>query len=177
MLLAGFSIGVALGALASEALGRGEVGVRLPPIGAIGLAVMALELWFATPSQPFLPAPELIDRAGFFATFTGWRILADFIVLAAFAGIYVTPLNAVLQREAPDQRRARFIAASNMMDATFIVASAVIVTTFLALGLRTIDILTLVTLSGLPMALMVARYAPETRLGRAALTLWPRDRR
>jgi hypothetical protein len=22
---------------------------------------------------------------------------------------------------------------------------------------------------------MVARYAPETRLGRAALTLWPRD--
>jgi len=174
-LLAGFSIGVALGALASEALCRGEVGVRLPPVGAIGLAVMSLELWFATPSQPFLPAPELIDRAGFFATFTGWRILADFIVLAAFAGIYVTPMNAVLQSEAPDQRRARFIAASNMVDATFIVASAVIVATFLALGLRTIDILTLVTLSGLPMALMVARYAPETRLGRAALTLWPRD--
>ena len=173
-LLTGFSLGVALGALASEALGRGEVGVRLPPVGALGLAVTAVELWFATPSQPFLPAPELIDRAGFFATAAGWRILADFIILAAFAGIYVTPLNAVLQAEAPDQRRARFIAASNMVDATFIIASAVIVAALLALGLRTIDILTLVTLSGLPMALMVARYAPDTRLGRAALALWPR---
>ena len=174
VLLAGFSIGVALGAVSSEALGRGEVGVRLPPIGALGLAVMAVELWFATPSQPFLPTPELIDRAGFFATVAGWRILVDFIILAAFAGIYVTPLNAVLQSEAPDQRRARFIAASNVMDATFIVTSAMIVAALLQLGLPPIDILVLATLSGLPMALMVARYAPETRLGRAVLALWPR---
>ncbi len=174
VLLAGFSIGVALGAVASERLGRGEVSVNLPPIGALGLALMAVELWFATPSQPFIPAPALIDRAAFFDTVTGWRILADFVILAAFAFIYVTPLNAVLQREAPDQRRARFIAASNVMDATFIVTSAAIVAVLLQLGLPPIDILVLVTLSGLPMSFAVARYAPATRLGKAALMLWPR---
>jgi len=174
VLLAGFSVGVALGAVASEALGRGEVSVALPPIGALGLALLAVELWFATPAQPFLPAPDLIDRAGFFDTVTGWRIFADFILLAAFAGIYVTPLNAVLQAEAPEQRRARFIAASNMIDATFIIASALVVAVLLWAGLQATEILVLVTLSGLPMSLAVARYAPATRLGKVALALWPR---
>ncbi|MGR3715368.1 MAG: MFS transporter [Thermohalobaculum sp.] len=174
VLLAGFSIGVALGAVASERLGRGEVNVNLPPIGALGLALMAVELWFATPSQPFALAPALIDRAAFFDTVTGWRILVDFIILAAFAGIYVTPLNAVLQREAPAQRRARFIAASNVVDAAMIVTSALIVTGLLQLELSPIDILALLTLSGLPMSFAVARYAPATRLGKAALMLWPR---
>lgn len=174
VLLAGFSLGVALGAVASEALGRGEVGVALPPVGALGLAVMAVELWFATPAQPLAVAPALVDRAGFFATATGWRLLVDFVIIAAFAGIYVTPLNAVLQVEAPEQRRARFIAASNMIDATFIIASAGVVAALLWLGLEAAGILTLVTLSGLPMSIAVARYAPETRMGRAALMLWPR---
>jgi hypothetical protein len=173
-LLAGFSVGVAIGAVASETLGKGRVSVDLPPLGALGLAVMAVELWLATPAQPMAPAPELIDRAGFFATVTGWRILGDFILLAAFAGIYVTPLNAVLQSEAPEKRRARFIAASNVVDAIFMVISALFVTACLHLGLPPVDILTLVTLSGLPMAFAVARYAPATRLGRVALMLWPR---
>jgi MFS family permease len=157
VLLTGFSIGVALGAVASEALGRGEVSMALPPIGALGLAVMAVELWFATPGQPLALSPALVDRAGFFATFTGWRILIDFIFLAAFAGIYVTPLNAVLQAEAPNQRRARFIAASNMVDATFIIASALVVSGLLWLGLEAAQILMLVTLSGLPVSFAVAR--------------------
>jgi hypothetical protein len=135
---------------------------------------MAVELWFATPAEPLVAAPALIGRAAFFDTITGWRILTDFIILAAFAGIYVTPLNAVLQREAPDQRRARFIAASNVMDATLIVISALIVAAMLQLGVAPIDILVLATLTGLPMSFAVARYAPATRLGKAALMLWPR---
>ena len=41
-LLAAFSVGVAVGAVASETLSRGEIGVRVPPIGALGLALMAV---------------------------------------------------------------------------------------------------------------------------------------
>lgn len=171
VLLAGFSIGVALGAVSTERLGRGRVGVDLPPIGALGLGVMAIELWWATPDAVSGP---LIDRAAFFADPAGWRILIDFVLLAAFAGIYVTPLNAVLQAEAPQGERAQFIAASNVVDATLIVASAAVVGVLVALGLRPVDVLATVTLTGLPMALLVARYAPATPLGRFALALWPR---
>ena len=173
-LLSGFSVGVAIGAVASNKLGNGEVTANLPPLGALGLAVMAAELWLATPAQPLAVAPALVDRAGFFATATGWRILFDFIVLAAFAGIYVTPLNAILQAEAPEKRRARFIAASNMVDASFMVVSSVVLSLLLHFGFAPVDILAMVTLSGLPMSLAVARYAPTTRLGKVALMLWPR---
>ncbi|MDT8343949.1 MAG: MFS transporter [Thermohalobaculum sp.] len=171
VLLAAFSVGVAIGAVASERLGRGRVGVDLPPLGALGLAVMAVELWFATPVA--VPG-ALLDRATFFSGWQGWRIMIDFMLIAAFAGMYVTPLNAVLQAEAPAARRAQFIAASNVMDATFMVVSAAVVSVLLAVGLGTTEVLVLLTLTGLPMSILVARYAPATRLGRVALGLWPR---
>ena len=173
VLLAGFSIGVAIGAIATERLCRGRVGVALAPVGALGLAVMAVELWFATPPAPE-PGAALLDRAAFFATPTGWRILVDFVLLAAFAGLYVTPLNAVLQAESPPDRRASFIACSNMVDASFMVGSAVVVAALIGIGVPTVEVLVLVTLTGLPVSFLVARYAPETRLGRVALWLWPR---
>ena len=169
-LLAAFSVGVAIGALVSERLVNGRVGLDLPPVGALGLAVMAIELWLATPE---ISGPGIVDREAFFASAAGWRILVDFTIIAAFAGLYVTPLNAVLQTAAPPGRRAQFIAASNVVDAGFMVLSAGVVAALVALGLGTTDVLAALTLTGLPVALVVARYAPETRLGQVALTLWP----
>ena len=174
VLLTGFSVGVALGALASEKLNRGEIGVRVPPLGALGIAVMAVEIWLATQGAPTPPEGALFDRAAFFSTVAGWRILIDFVLLAAFAGVYVTPLNAVLQRESPNGRRARVIACSNVVDAAFMVLSAAAVAACVALGLSAIDVLALFALSGAPMAVAVARYAPDTRLGRIALAAFPR---
>lgn len=174
VLLAGFSIGVALGAVASEFLSRGMVSVRVPPIGALGLSIMAVELWFATPAVPWGTEGALVDRAGFFERPEGWRILADFVLLAAFAGLYVTPLNAMLQALAPDRSRASYIAAANVIDSCFIVLSAVIVGILVAVGIPTASVLVLLTLTGLPMSFLVARYAPESRFGRMALAVWPR---
>ncbi len=174
VLLTGFSVGVALGALASERLSGGRIGVALPPVGALGLALMGAELWLATASAPAPPPGALFDRSAFFAAPAGWRILIDFVVLAGFAGLYVTPLNAVLQAESPGSRRARFIACSNVVDAALMVASAALVAVFVAVGLRAIDVLALFASSGLVMAFAVARYAPDTRLGRIALTAFPR---
>jgi len=173
VLLTAFSVGVAIGAMASERLCRGEVGVRVPPLGALGIGVMAAELWLASQNLPAPPPGALWDRGAMFSSLWGWRILVDFALLAAFAGLYVTPLNAVLQTVAPEERRARFIAASNVVDAAAMVLSAVLVAAFVALGLNAIDVLALFGLSGLAMALIVARHAPDTRLGRFALATWP----
>ena len=174
-LLTAFSVGVALGALSTETLSGGKIGLSMPPIGAIGMAVMAVELWLATQAAPRPPEGTLFDRAAFFADPSGWRLIVDFTLLAAFAGVYVTPLNAVLQMESPEGRRARFIACSNVVDAAFMVASAGAVALCVALGLEAADILAAFALTGLPMAFVVARYAPETRLGRIALAAFPRS--
>jgi MFS family permease len=173
VLLTGFSVGVALGALASARLNGGRIGLRVVPVGALGIAVMAVELWLASQNFPRAADGGLSDRAAFFSTAAGWRVLADFVLLAAFAGLYVTPLNAMLQSLSPPAQRARFIAASNVVDAALMVASALAVAVFVALGLRAIDVLALIALSALPMAVAVARHAPQTRLGRAALAVFP----
>jgi MFS family permease len=173
VLLAAFSVGVAIGALVTERLSRGRVGVALAPLGAVGLAVMAVELWMATPPDPE-PGAALLSRAEFFADLSGWRILADFTLLAAFAGIYVTPLNAVLQSESPDDRRASYIACANVVDSCFMVGSAITVGILVAFGVPTAEVLVLLTLTALPMAFLTARHAPRTRIGRIALRLWPR---
>jgi hypothetical protein len=171
VLLAGFSIGVALGALLAETACRGRQPSDIPAYGALGLAVMAVELYMATPASP---PPDLMDRAAFFSGPEGWRILVDFVALAAFAGLYVTPLNAVLQAEAEERRRGQYIAASNVVDASLMVVSAGVVGVMVALGIGTAEVLVLLTLTGLPMSVAVARFAPATRLGRIALWLWPR---
>lgn len=173
VLLTGFSVGVAAGAIASARLNRGRVAVGVVPLGAVGIAVMAVELWLASQGFPRLPGGALSDRAAFFSHLAGWRVLADFVLIAAFAGLYVTPLNALLQSLSPPAERARFIAASNVVDAAFMVGSAVLVAVFVALGLRAVDVLALCALSGVPVGLAVARYAPATRLGRFALAVFP----
>ncbi|SDZ98352.1 MFS transporter [Rubrimonas cliftonensis] len=175
VLLTAFSVGVAAGAMSSNRLNGGVVSVNLAPIGALGIAVMAVELWFASAAAAPAPGAGLVDRATFFSSFEGLRVLADFALLAAFAGVYVTPLNAVLQTEAPQAERARFIACSNVVDAAAMVLSAACVAVCVALGLRAIDVLALFALSGLPMALAAARFAPDTALGKVALALLPRS--
>ncbi|MEL6337122.1 MAG: MFS transporter [Pseudomonadota bacterium] len=176
ILLAGFSVGVAIGAVSAERLCRGRGAVDVPPWGALGMAILVLELYFATPGAAFAAGTDaLADRALFFENAAGWRVLVDFVLLAAFAGLYVTPLNAVLQAEAEPEARAQYIAASNVVDAFFIVMSAAVVAALVqGLGLTPDAVLTVLTLSGFPMAFLVARFAPGTRLGTIALSLWPR---
>jgi MFS family permease len=175
VLMTAFSVGVAIGAIASERLNGGRVGVKVSPFGALGIGIMAIELWFATQGAPAPPPGVLIDRAAFLADPGGLRILADFVLLAAFGGVYVTPLNAVLQTASPDDERARFIACSNVVDATAMVLSAVAVAICGAMGLDAITVLSLCGLTGFVMAVAVARYAPETRFGRMALSAFPRS--
>lgn len=168
VLLTAFSVGVAVGALLSERLNRGRVGLEVAPWGALGLALLSVELWLATAAAP---APELglHDRSSFFASWAGWRVALDFALLAAFAGVYVTPLNAVLQSEAPPERRARFIACSNVIDAAAMTLSAALVALCVASGLRAEDVLALFALSGLPVAALLARAAPHSSLGKLIL--------
>jgi hypothetical protein len=115
-----------------------------------------------------------MTRAEFFDDPAGWRILVDFVLLAAFAGLYVTPLNALLQAVSPRRKRASYIACSNVVDASLMVVSAIVVAILVALGIPVTEVLVLITLTGLPMGFLVARHAPRSALGRAALSVWPR---
>ena len=60
----------------------------------------------------------------FFAHGEGWRVALDLFFIAFFGGLYAVPLNAIMQHRSPSSRRSRVIAANNVMNAVFMIASA-----------------------------------------------------
>lgn len=174
ILLTMFSVGVALGAFLCNRLFLGVVKVGLAPLGALGIAVFSVALYLAVAAYDapadgaaLLGAGEFLPRDG------AWAVLTAFVALAVSAGIYVTPLNAVLQTTAEDHTRGRVIAGQNVIVSLAMVLSSILASAMIASGLDRQEVLLLIGGSGAPAALYAARMAPETILGKLALTLWP----
>ena len=56
------------------------------------------------------------------------HVLLDFIFIGFSGGLYIVPLYAMIQYRSHPDHRARIIAANNIVNALFMVVSAVIVT-------------------------------------------------
>ena len=123
MLLVVFSIGIGTGSLLCEVLSRRHVEIGLVPLGAIGMSVFAIDLYFASRG---LPASEIMGLGAFLAQPAHWRVLADLALLSLFAGLYSVPMYALIQLRSQPTHRARIIAANNILNALFMIASSVI---------------------------------------------------
>src|SRR5690606_28177942 len=85
LMLVLFSIGIGTGSLLCEVLGRRHVEIGLVPLGAIGMSVFAVDLYFAAHALP--PGPMLDVRA-FVAMPAHWRVMADLVLLSLCTGLY-----------------------------------------------------------------------------------------
>ena len=81
LLLVVFSVGIGIGALLCEVLSHRHVEIGLVPLGAIGMSVFAIDLYFAARSLPPGPALEL---AVFLARPAHWHVMADLGAAGAF---------------------------------------------------------------------------------------------
>ena len=135
LLLTAFALGVGLGSLAA---GRLRPRAATVPVAAVLLTLFG---WgFATLSA----RPDAALWTTPAAMLTAPSGLAAFVCLlgaAASGGLYSVPLYAMLQQAADPAARARMVAASNLVNAIFIVASAVVIAALAALGWRPAAIL------------------------------------
>ena len=131
VLLMTFSIGIGIGSLLCEKLSRRHVDIGLVPLGAIGMSVFAIDLYFASRA---LPPAESLSVSAFLAEARHWRVLADLALLALFAGIYSVPMYALIQLRAKPSHRARIIAANNILNALFMIASSLLAGALLSAG-------------------------------------------
>lgn len=131
LLLVVFSVGIGLGSLLCETLSKRHVDIGLVPLGAIGMTIFSVDLYFASRG---LPALAQQDVATFLARPAHWRVMADLFLLSLFAGLYSVPMYALIQLRAPKSHRARIIAANNILNALFMIASAVIAGALLSAG-------------------------------------------
>jgi len=119
LLLAIFSVGVGIGSLLCEKLSKGIVEIGLVPIGAMGMMAFGVDLYTAS-------ASGIVD----------WRLLADIGLIGFFGGVYIVPLYALIQSRAQKTHQSRVIAANNILNALFMVISAVFAMVIFTLGLN-----------------------------------------
>ena len=157
-LLVVFSLGIGVGSLLCEVLSRRHVEIGLVPLGAIGMSVFSIDLYFA--SRGLAPASSL-SLAQFLGGAAHWRVLADLALLSLFAGLYSVPMYALIQTRAPASHRARIIAANNILNALFMIVSALTVGALLHAGLSIPQVFLLTGLANALVASYIFLLVPE----------------
>ena len=137
LLLVVFSIGIATGSLLCEVLSKRHVEIGLVPLGAMGMSVFAVDLYFASRGLGTAPVMSL---SVFITQAAHWRVMADLALLSLFAGLYSVPMYALIQQRSQVTHRARIIAANNILNALFMVVSAVLAGALLGAGLTIPDV-------------------------------------
>lgn len=138
LLLTFFSVGIGAGSLLCRKIGGSELNIKMVPIGAIGLTVCALYL---AASLAFVP-----ERTGDFLSLSNmfssgqvyYHVMLAVTLLGISGGFYIVPLYAMMQAYSPRSHRARVVAANNILNAVFMVSSALF--SILILSILKIDI-------------------------------------
>ncbi|MBU0604593.1 MAG: MFS transporter [Gammaproteobacteria bacterium] len=158
LLLSVFSVGVGAGSLACEKLSGGKVEIGLVPFGAIGLTLFGIDLFFATPSV--MPAYDG-SVAGFLQHAAHWRMLIDIVLLGAAGGLYIVPLYALIQTRCERSHAARVIAANNIVNAGFMVGSALVSLLLFKAGLDIPQLFLATALFNAVVAIYIYTLVPE----------------
>ncbi len=159
LLLAVFSFGIGAGSLLCEKLSGHKVEIGLVPFGAIGLTVFGVELYFATPGG--LAPTEQWNWSAFLGQAAHWRVLADVVLLGLFGGFYIVPLYALIQTRSEKSHQSRVIAANNILNALFMVVSALVSMVLFQLGLTIPQLFLATALFNAVVAIYIYSLVPE----------------
>lgn len=168
LLLVLFSIGVGLGALMCELLCRRHVDIGLVPLGALGMTVFAVDLYFAARG---LPASGLQGLGTFVSAPAHWRVMADLFLLSMFVGLFSVPMYALIQTRCQPTHRARIIAANNILNALFMIVSSLGAGVLLSAGFTIPEVFLVVGLLNAVVAAYIFLLVPEYLLRFLAFVL------
>ncbi|MGM0488228.1 MAG: MFS transporter [Planctomycetota bacterium] len=117
VLLGVMGIAIGVGSALAGFISGHTIRPLLIPIGAAGLTVFFVLLGTVPPTLPDLQPM--------------WRILASSISLfvfgaGVFAGFYIIPLQALLQRLSPDEERGRLLGTANGLSFAFLTLSSIV---------------------------------------------------
>lgn len=158
LLLALFAIGIAAGSLVCARLSGSRVELGLVVLGILGMTVFGWDLAWAANLAP----PDAMYSLSQFIKLPGaLRVLADLALIGFCGGLYIVPLFAYVQLQTPEKVRSRIIAAGNIANALFMVASAVFAALFLTiLRMPLLQFFLLLSLLNLLVGIVMCRKAP-----------------
>lgn len=151
-------LGIVIGALLCERLSRRTVEIGLVPLGALGLTLAALDLYFARPQIAMvtgLPWRALLQAPG------NLRLGLDLLLVGVSGGLFVVPLYALIQQRTRRERLARVIAANNMLNGVFMIAAAAFAVAMLQAGFNIPQLLLALALLNVAVAVAIFVMVPE----------------
>jgi 1-acyl-sn-glycerol-3-phosphate acyltransferase len=158
LMLTVFSVGVGLGSLLCERMSGRKVEMGLVPFGALGLTLFGLDLYFARPDVATVTGlswRQFLELPG------NGRIALDLLLTGLFGGFYIVPLYALIQSRSEPSHRSRIIAGNNILNALFMVGSAVISILLFKAGLSIPELLLTVALMNAAVAVFIFGLLPE----------------
>lgn len=161
LLLTAFSVGIGTGSLLCEKLSGGRIEMGLLPIGAAGMSLFAFDLFITGQPVSAVTSGELLTAGGFLSQPGGWRVLLDICLLAGFGGIFIVPMYALIQNLSSHARRSRIIAANNVLNALFMVCSALLTIGLLSASVSIPVIFLIVSLLNILMLVFLVSREPE----------------
>ncbi|MBP8262339.1 MAG: MFS transporter, partial [Pseudomonas sp.] len=160
LILTLFSLGIGLGSMLCERLSGGKVEIGLVPFGSIGLSLFGILLWAG--SGQLAPADSAYDWLSLLAQPGSLTLLGCVVGLGLFGGFYIVPLYALIQSRTAEQERARVVAANNILNALFMVASALLSILFLSVaGLSVPELFLVVSLMNVAVNCYIFKIVPE----------------
>ncbi|MDR2456416.1 MAG: MFS transporter, partial [Deltaproteobacteria bacterium] len=154
------ALGVAAGALSAHRLLKGRISASLAPAAALAMAAATLAMSRLIASLPEAP-PGSVDLAALFSRPIYLALMASIFLAAAAGGLFVVPLNALLQHKAESAEKARVIAANNLVNALGMVLASVSAAFLMWRGLEISGLFAIISLTALLAALLTAWYLPE----------------
>jgi len=159
LFLALFSFGVGIGAVLCQLLLKGNISTKLVPVSAVLMSFFLCDAVFA--AHGFSVAGGLLDYRQFLSLAVGKRVSFDLLMFSVFGGLYVVPLDAVLQTVSGGRIRSRMIAANNIINSVFMVLSSLLCTVMIRLEHSASAILGLVALLNTAAAVYICTLLPR----------------
>lgn len=161
LLLALFSVGIATGSWLCEKLSFNQVELGILPFGILGLTIFSADLLWAVPAIESFPT-QYYDVQSFVAQSSHIRVMIDLFLVGVSGGVFIVPLYAFIQSRSEEGECAQSIAANNIMNALFMVASAAVSILVLSvLEFSIVELFAILAVGNFIVAIYVYRQVPE----------------
>lgn len=162
LLLAVFSVSVAVGSILCERLSGHKVEIGLVPFGSLGISIFSADLYFALAafSEAYVGA-QVLGVWAFLASEGSLRVLLDLFAVGLFGGLYIVPLYALVQLRTEPSHQSRVMAVNNVLNSMFMVVSAGLAFGLLHLGMSVIELVMVAALLNAAVAVYVYSLVPE----------------
>lgn len=154
--LAIFSLAVGIGSAFASLIARGRVLLTPIPLAAVLLGIFSADLgWLATSGA------RIPDVAALYGSITGLHVAIALAGVAISGGLFIVPSFTAIQVWAGAERRARAVAAVNVLNAAFMTGASIAVALMQAVGISTPALLIMLGAANIVVALAIFRTMPS----------------